>query len=255
MSAPATHRRRMPGHADRRAGIYVAILSIAVIVSLIGISALTLARRQLQGIGMNESAARADVYAQSVIDLAGLYLASPTWRSTYVHDTWSTPVDVGDGLLSFKLVDETDANLADSSDEPVRLYGKAVCGDATRLYSVRLQPRTRPNLLSNGDFEGGTTNWSGSGCLISVRSDTPHGGSSYLYVYNRLNWYNGPVQTVTSSMRAAHNYDLEAWATVEGPSRSIVALLEVVSSYDGTQYFSSSSPAVGPVTWTRVNLS
>ncbi|MHC4799566.1 MAG: hypothetical protein ACYTF1_23275, partial [Planctomycetota bacterium] len=85
-------------------------------------------------------AVKARFYAQSAVEL-GLSLIEmiPNWRNAFVNDVWNSELPIEEGTYSLKIVDELDANLADDSAQPVRLYAKATVGQAVRIYSVQLQ--------------------------------------------------------------------------------------------------------------------
>ncbi|UCD28897.1 MAG: hypothetical protein JSV03_17775 [Planctomycetota bacterium] len=124
----------------RRGSIYIATLSVAMIVSIIGIAALTAVRVQRRTVNNNVDAVKARFYAQSAVEL-GLYRMAnnPNWRNSYNNDTWLPKAPIDDGAYTLKLVDELDSNLANDSTQPVRLYAKATVGEAVRICSVQLQ--------------------------------------------------------------------------------------------------------------------
>ncbi len=245
-------RCRQRRRSSRRRGtIYLAILSIALIVAAIGGSALVLARGQLRLSTMNESAVRADILGQSTLDLAGFYFARIAWRSVLNNDTWTSLFNVGGATVTVKVVDELDGSLLNDANQPVRLYAKAICGDAVRIYSLRLQPRIAPNLLANADMEQAATNWSTQYCSISSRTDTPHGGTTYLYVYNRTYYYGAAIQTLGTALRNGATYAFDGWVRMDWGTASVRPVFKVTSSGDGTTYFSGNDVTVG-TSWTRV---
>ena len=70
--------------------------------------------------------------------------ADPQWRTTYASSVAIAPIQFGRGTFEWKLVDETDANLADDNADPARLYGIGRTGTAVRIYSVLLLPNAPP---------------------------------------------------------------------------------------------------------------
>jgi hypothetical protein len=176
--------------------VYLAVLGVSLLVMVIGLTALLAVQVEGRGADLTVAVAKADVYAQSWVDVTLNKLCSdPNWRTTYTNNAWTVAQTVGDGVFSFKLADEIDGNLANDANQPARLYAKATVGDAVRIYSVGVKPYVPPNLLSNGDLEAGTRYWSGSGCTLQARTDDVHGGAQSLYVGSRTNANSGPTQT------------------------------------------------------------
>jgi hypothetical protein len=122
----------------RRGSAYVLVLSTALLLTVIGLAALTAARL---GVRMNAAAddgVEAEILAESAVEYALHQVAlDPNWRTTYKSGNETTPVPLGRGTISFRLVDETDGLLDNSGSDPVRIYGIGRAGIATRIYSVR----------------------------------------------------------------------------------------------------------------------
>jgi len=240
------------GHGRRRGTLYVAVLSTALIVTVIGLAALLGARLLQRATSLTENAVRADIQAQTTIDRALLRLVNDaTWRARYINDTWTAPETLDGVTTSFKLVDELDGNLANDPNQPVRLHGRAAVGDALRIYSVQLTPRVRRNLLVNADMEFGVSNWSGSDCLLEPVTDDVHGGSRALYVRNRSSSSSGPRQELTATLQNGVPYNFEVWAKMDSVSRTVQLVIETTGSESGTQWFVSGGTVVAPA-WTRV---
>ena len=140
LSNPQSGRRgdlRAP-RCRRRGSAYVLVLSTALLLTVIGLAALTVARL---GVRMNAAAddgVEAEVLAESAVEYALCQVAiDPNWRTTYKSGSETTPVPLGRGTISFRLVDETDGLLDNSGSDPIRIYGIGRAGIATRIYSVR----------------------------------------------------------------------------------------------------------------------
>jgi hypothetical protein len=169
----------------------VFFLGTALMVTVIGMSALTVFRVKVRSLeGVNDLAA-ARLHAQAGIQ-AGIYTIQmdTNWRTGYAHNTWSAAEPIGTGTYRWKLVDEVNGGLAVDAAAPVRIYGQGNAGGSVFICSVLVQgtlDQVSSSLLTNGDFEGGTAApWSPSGsCQLELRTDSPHGGSAYLYVKNR----------------------------------------------------------------------
>lgn len=207
-----------PMHTPRRRGsVYVAVLGAGMIVTVIGLSALWVARIRGRTTTAQQDAISADLCAQSALDITLFRITeNPNWRNTYTNDTWTTEESLGGGYtFQFKLVDEADGNLADNPTQPVRLYAKAIFGTAVRLYSVLLEFHPPPNLLRNADMETGTESWTGAGlwgdCELATDSAEPHGGSKCILAKNRANQYGGPNQDITDQIISGTTYYTEVW--------------------------------------------
>jgi hypothetical protein len=126
------------GKRSRRGSAYLLVLSTSLLLTVIGLAALTAARL---GVRMNAAAddgVEAEILAESAVEYALHQVAlDPNWRTTYKSGNETTPVPLGRGTISFRLVDETDGLLDNSGSDPVRIYGIGRAGIATRIYSVR----------------------------------------------------------------------------------------------------------------------
>src|SRR5262249_47393183 len=61
-------------------------------------------------------------------------------RTTYTSGSLNSGKSLGHGTISFKLVDETDGNLANNQADPVRIYGYGQVNSAVKICSVQLSP-------------------------------------------------------------------------------------------------------------------
>ena len=251
MIAHRTHdvRRR----SGRRGTVYIAVLGISLLVVIIGLSTLLAVRVERRAASATEAAVKARLGAESVTDLALCWItADPNWRSTYTSGTWAAAQTVDGVTFSLKLVDELDGNLANDPTQPVRLYGKAVTGEATRISSLVLNPRPVVNLLANADMEAGTANWNSWNCSITARNNQPHGGAQCLLIASRLSNYAEAYQVVTSRIQSGKTYNVELWAKMKQSGTDRVTISLNIETWMGWQYFTTASTTVG-TTWTKVS--
>jgi hypothetical protein len=233
----------------RRATLYVAVLGVALVVSVIGISALVAVQLANRSADLLESAARADFYAQAYVDLTLNKLVNTTnWRTIYEHNVWTADQVVGEVTYSFRLADEADGDLADDANEPVRLYAKAAVRGAVRIYSVQVAPTASRNLLLNGDMEDGTANWYGLNCTVAADTTDAHGGATALLVSNRSNSSAGPGQSITSVVENGAAYSIKFWAKFASVARNMRPRIEITASGSGTQNFDGGNTLIGS-TW------
>ncbi len=211
-AVPRTTRR-----FRRRAASYVFFLSAAMLVTIIGISSLTVVRLKLRAADGGYHGATARLYAQSAIEAATLAIYADTnWRDTISHDTWRTTQSIGDGSFTWKLADEINSSLTADRSASTRVYGRGVCGDSVWVYSVLVQPPLESlpsNMLVNGDLETGAPSpWTGQGgAQIEARTDAPHDGKAYAYVKNRSDLDAIPTQTLSGSLVSGTTYRAECW--------------------------------------------
>jgi hypothetical protein len=223
-----------------------------MIVTIIGVSALLLARAEQRAVRMTEQAVQADCGAQSMVDVTIFRLSnSANWRTTFVNDAWTPAEIVGDVTFRCKLVDDTDGDLADDANDPVRLYAKATVGEAVRIYSVQLAPVGPVNLLSNPAMEDGTADWLAWYCDMESRTDQVHGGIRCLHVYNRIGYNSSSYQTLKSGLQKGATYQFRVWVKMDAGTSNVLLDIETEGSSSGTAYFDSQPVSVG-TTWTEV---
>ena len=138
-----------PGSSRRhpRAGyLYVGVMMTALLVGLVGVSALSVARVTLDSAQRNNDSSVAQTLARSAIEDAMLKMEWETgWRTTFVNDMEypNQPHDLGGGSFTWKLVD-SDGDLADDDADAVWLSGIGRAGDAVFVETVMLQPTGQP---------------------------------------------------------------------------------------------------------------
>lgn len=166
----ADHR---PTVAARRAGrrgvVYVAVMGVALIISMMTLAALHVVRIEVRATGGLDLMTAAQNAANAAVELAIARIrADANWRTTYTsgqetpQSTWTT-WDAR-SKLKFVLVDD-DGNLADNDRDPVTVRGIGSAGDAIAATAVILEPSgaaltcLEAALHAQGDvtISGGTT--------------------------------------------------------------------------------------------------
>jgi hypothetical protein len=121
-----------------------------------GATVLTMAQVNGRVSGQNADAVEAGVLAQSAVEYALLQInTDSSWRTDYNSGDTQGPWTLGNGAVSFKLVDEVDGNLANAADDPVRIYGIGKVRNATRMYSVSAGTSQSLNCLSVASASAG----------------------------------------------------------------------------------------------------
>lgn len=130
---------------DRRRGtVYLTILSVATVVSLLGISAVTAARLRARASNAGRDILDAQNYAQAALELGRLTISlDPSWRSSQTKGWWAKNVAMGRGTYSLWVYDPNGTGaLNQNTTDPVILVGTGNCGTATQQVQVQLAPTT-----------------------------------------------------------------------------------------------------------------
>lgn len=129
----------------RRGSMYVAVLGCAMIVAVIGLSALTMTRIERSFADGTADFAQARLYAQSAVEMGLLRIKNnPDWRTTYPSGVWETSQPIGTGTYTLEGVDPNDNNLKDLDTDPVVLTGIGDEGDARYKLEVTLAADVDP---------------------------------------------------------------------------------------------------------------
>ena len=143
MNGKRSPRIRKPAvtsrHAHRRRGVgYVYFLCTAMLVMVIGLSALMYARIQLRTAQAGNHSMAARFYAQSAIELgiAEIHL-DPSWRTNIGSGAWFSDLPIGSGTLSLDVTILSDGD-AFPDNNPVLLIGTGVHGQVTHKIEAML---------------------------------------------------------------------------------------------------------------------
>jgi hypothetical protein len=242
------HTRR-----QRRGSIYAVVLAMAILVSLIGLSAVAVGRINLRSAAAGGDGASAELLSFSGIEHATTVVnTDPTWRSTCLDNTETAPLRLGGGSFTWKIL-YADPTLPSAALQPVRVVGYGRAGDAIRRFSVRLLPKGT-NLLINGDQESGLTGWVARGTATLESQDVSpfaHGGTRYLKVLGRATRTDGPAQDVTTKIVSGRTYFVEAWMRrLVGPDDPLVYLTVTKAGVETSFKFRGIS--VPDTTWVKV---
>ena len=239
--------------SQRPAVMYVAVLITATIVSVIGLCALAAARVQFRSAENGNEVVMARLAAQSAVELARYQIENDlSWRTTYTHNTWTSDYSLGRATMSFKLVDEANESLTADDSAPVWVYGRGQVGDAVRTYRVlvEISGTVRDNVLVNGGFESGTSNWTADSCELLGSTDAPHNGAMCLLVRNRTDSDGGPAQSVLDRMEDHSSYEIEIYVKMASHS-DVIWIGFNVKSLLGWMTFEAEQQTVG-TTWTKI---
>jgi hypothetical protein len=248
-SARRAEPRRTP-RAVRRGGIYVLVLGCSMLVTVIGLAAITAARLYRATQRATECSAKARLYAESAIELALLNIGTdPAWRTSNPDGTWSVGGPIGDGTCSVAVTDPLDGSISNRPTDAVLITGTGVCGPATQITTVRLaaQPTAAIDALKCAVHTGGQLHvrsgrtLSASGALVSANGTLRNDGTIDGSVDCLLATAAG---TVTGSLR-------QAVLPKPMPDSGVVAMYAALgtsaSTSSGTVSDMGLSPAVNPL--------
>ena len=134
------------GDRRRRGSVYLAVLGAAALVTIIGLSALLIARIDLRRATDTSDLAQARLCALSGVDMGLLLIQRDPggWRSTVAGAGGSLPaMDIGSGTFALEAVDPVDGDLLSGSD-PVLLTGIGYAGRARSKLQVRREANGSP---------------------------------------------------------------------------------------------------------------
>ena len=119
-----------------RGSAYVLFLMTAMIVTLIGMSALTAVRVQRRSAQSAEGSILACQHAQSAIEMGFIMInQDPAWRTKLGSGAWITDETIGDGTMSLNATFQ-DQSDSDPDNDVVVLVGTGVEGLAIHKMQV-----------------------------------------------------------------------------------------------------------------------
>jgi Tfp pilus assembly protein PilX len=128
--------RRRPS----RGSIYITVLGAAMLVTLIGLSAMLVIQLQNRAAAGVNNAAEARLYARSALEMGMYWIRSdPFWRTHKGNGAWATNVPIGGGTFSLEASDPVDGNIQTGASDPVVLTGTGVKGTARYRMQVKVE--------------------------------------------------------------------------------------------------------------------
>ena len=129
-------KRRRP----TRGSIYITVLGAAMLVTLIGLSAVLVMQVQDRAAGGINDAAEARLYARSALEMGMYWIRTdPFWRAHKGNGTWASNVPIGSGTFSLDASDPVDGNITNNNTDPVLLTGTGVKGLSRYRLQVRVE--------------------------------------------------------------------------------------------------------------------
>ena len=147
------HTRGRSHRHRRRGSSYVFFMGTAMIVMIIGISALMAVRIQRWGAEGSNDLAAARFYAQSAIEHGfAMFNQDTDWRTNLGSGFWVTDLVIYGGTFSLEatIIDDGDGK---PENDDVVLTGTGVHGPATHKMQVTLIAQTGGVVLASGSWQ------------------------------------------------------------------------------------------------------
>ena len=128
--------------ASRTGSVYVAVTGTAVLIAIMGFTALHISRLELRQATAHSEMLTARSLAHSGVEFAmGRIQLDNNWRSNYNHgDEHSVNLSGVPERLIFRFLDTADDDLEDDSTEDVIIQGIGRCGTSEYRYNVTYAP-------------------------------------------------------------------------------------------------------------------
>lgn len=196
MRSPATVGNYKP---PRPGYLYIAVLFTTLLVSTVGLVALTNASLRMKSASDRRDFMVAQALAATAIE-AGLFelRSADRWRADLVHNTEypSGGLAFGQGTFAWKLLDE-DGDLSDDDSDSVRLVGIGRVGNVVAAESVRLLPSGAPlSCLESAFHCDGNIAVNGTALRFSTQQHISSNGN--ISVSGLLTSLDGDVEAVGS---------------------------------------------------------
>jgi Carbohydrate binding domain len=204
----------------RAGGVYIAVLATALVVALLGISALVGQRLQNRLVVTSSAMRQAQLNANTAVELGLLTMKQdPNWRTTYTNGNWFVNRSTGTGTCTLNVTDPIDGNLANGPGDPVVVLGIGFSGDAEQRMRVTIDPRKDPlsclrSAVAVGDsvtLQNNTLRTNNA--LITANQSSATAAQVYGKVEATTingSTYNGTTTQITSDKRPT----MPDWATV-----------------------------------------
>ena len=127
--------------------MYVAVLGSAMAVTVMGLSAIMLARVERSSVVGTADSAAARFYAQSAIELGQQHIRQDSnWRTTYTSGVWEANRAIGTGTYTLEGIDTVDGNLSNFASDPVVLRSTGFQGESR--YKLQVTMVAKSNALT-----------------------------------------------------------------------------------------------------------
>jgi hypothetical protein len=138
MNSRRAFRARFSRSGSRKgAAIYTAVVFNAMLVGVLGLSALSIVRiERKQSLTSSDQLIARQNAASAVASALARIKADAAWRTTFTHNTESAAINFGTGSATWRLVDMVDTSLSNNPRHGVYVDGIGRCGTATWVERV-----------------------------------------------------------------------------------------------------------------------
>ncbi len=189
----------------RRAATYVVVLGGSMLVTVIGLAAVTGMRVQRRTLEMTGDFAQARLHARSAIEMGFYHIGVDSkWRTTRINGSWATKQAIGSGYYGLTVVDPADGDLSSAKADSLVLTGYGYQGDARYNLAVTLVAETQAlTCLEVALHADNDLNFSSAvvRCdqTISANTSVNVGGSDMVSNVEAVNAVNGSVNGTTTT--------------------------------------------------------
>jgi len=189
--------------------MYVAVLGSTMVITVIGLSALMLARVERTSAEGTADLSAARFYAQSAIEMGQHKIRQDSnWRTTYTSGVWEANRTIGSGKYTLEGIDPVDGNLSNSASDSLLLRGTGFEG--LSRYKLQVTMMAKSSALT---------------CLqVAMHAGTSLTFNSVIVQSNQV--------TISSNGSATAN------------SGTVYPKVEAVGTITGTGYMSTITPGV-----------
>ncbi len=204
---------KQPQNKRRRGSMYVVVLGSTMVITVIGLSALMLARVERTSAEGTADLSAARFYAQSAIEMGQHNIREDSnWRQTYSNGVWDADNLIGTGKYTLEGIDPADGDLNNSPTEPVLLLGTGFEGRSRYKLQVTMVSKSK---------------------ALTCLEVAMHAGTD-------LNFNSATVQSNLVTISANNN--------VTATSASVYPTVEVVNTISGAMYRSAMKTGITPRT-------
>ncbi len=203
----------------RTGGTYIAVLGTALLVALLGITALVGQRIQNRIVTASADIRQAELNANTAVELALLAMKQEAnWRSSRPNGNWFISRSTGAGTCSANVTDPVDGNLTTGSTDPVVVLGIGYYGDAQQRFKISVDAFRQPiaslrSAVAAGDSIALNADTLRTNGLITANQITANSSQVYGNVEAVTisgSTYNGTNTLITSARLPA----MPNWASV-----------------------------------------
>lgn len=129
----------------RRGSAYIAVLGAAMVLTIIGLGAVSILRAQRLTVLSEYDAAACRYYAESSVEWAvQLIAADPNWRANRTSGTWYAAQTLNDSTVKLECIDPVDGNLSNRPDDPLTVKATVTRGTARQIVQATLTATSTP---------------------------------------------------------------------------------------------------------------